>query len=92
MAAHVVTAMSWIMEHGESHNAINGALQLSCWTEDLDLDDYASLTAVSLLDDATFPLALRGWTMAMLPKYRDQYFRFGCPETREEWHKAKYSH
>lgn len=85
MAAHILTAINQIIENPEREfRHIKAALNLSCWTEDLDLNDYSRLSLVENSGE------LRFWAQQAKGKYEWRWEKLECPETREEWHKAQY--
>jgi len=85
MAAHVLTALNQIKDSPESNfKYIESALNISCWTEDLTMDEYMSLKFIVNSDQ------LYGWSVAMIAVYKDIWYRLGCPATREEWINAHY--
>jgi len=82
MAAHIVTALKQIeqqIESGKPDLHLDTALNLSCWTEDLDLDDYRSLE--HLVDDP----GLLPWVKIAIRKYTQVWEQVGEPSTREQW-------
>ena len=93
MACHVVTALKTIKEHGEPRSSMKAAVELSCWTEDMDTDDWESLDNLvkKYETEEQFAPALYGWATALEPKYTNTWYGLGCPETREEWSKAKWN-
>ena len=85
MAAHIVTALKQIeqqIESGKPDLHLDTALNLSCWTEDLDLDDYRSLG--HLISDVDDP-GLLPWVKIAIRKYTQVWEQVGEPSTREEW-------
>ena len=91
MAAHVLTALKQIREDIKQ-NRLNwsffvAALMLSCWTEDLELDDYSQLDKIVTAEDKKL---LSDWIISTYNKYYNEWFNLGCPKTREAWRKEKY--
>ncbi len=91
MAAHVVTALEQVLQDIK-YNRVNfdyleSALNLSCWTEDLDYPDYDLLcraVANKSISDLYF------WRQGIGLKYRAIWLNLGQPATREEWRVAKW--
>lgn len=91
MAAHVLTALNQIIEDPEGNmQYLPSALDLSCWTEDLDLQDYCQLRDIVKMNHNESYIALQGWARLMRMKYTPKWERLGRPETREAWRKAKW--
>lgn len=96
MAAHVKTALDQIIRGTVSNpDHIETALNLSCWSEDLDFSDYCDFSSIfnSRFD---YPVDKRMGMIVMvakqlLPKYTAVWEKLGKPETREEWHKVKFA-
>lgn len=90
MAAHVWTAVNQLRdEHVLRNNPVNwpglqAALDLSCWTELLDLEDYESLQDVVSKEDK---IELAFWLGSVFVKYKEEWVRLGMPTTKEEWNK-----
>ncbi|MHA1951268.1 MAG: hypothetical protein ACW987_15545 [Candidatus Thorarchaeota archaeon] len=91
MAAHVHTGLSQIKEdilkNELGFDALNWdhlktALNLSCWTEDLDFDHWKMM---STLVDAKNREGLKTWVNDMLPRYKEIWETYDKPKTREEW-------
>jgi hypothetical protein len=87
MAAHVVTALNEIKKDLQQGNPVqwdilNAALNLSCWTEDLDLDEY---TALLVIVQKKYPMHLALLVGQCLEKYTNKWVLLGQPKTREEW-------
>lgn len=89
MAAHIVTGLLSVIElrnQEQIRNEMQAALALSCWTEDLDLDEWCKLNA----------LVERNWmsefhleAIRILGKYIPIWQELLEPKTREEWHHSK---
>lgn len=98
MAAHVYTALQQIEADIERlnlnlFNQLEPALSFSCWTEDLDLDEYGELRQIVELHDTTPLVAedrLYEWVRTMKVKYEQVWQGYGEPRTREQWLEAKY--
>lgn len=95
MAAHIKTALEQIIR-GTVNNPdhIESALNLSCWSEDLDFSDYCDFSSI-FNSSLNYPVDKRMDMIVMvaktlLPKYTDIWQSLGNPETREDWHKAIY--
>lgn len=95
MAAHVKTALEQIVRGTVSNpDHIESALNLSCWSEDLDFSDYCDFSSV-FNSYSNYPVEKRidmckMVARSLLPKYTAVWESLGKPDTREEWHKAKY--
>lgn len=95
MAAHVKTALEQIVRGTVSNpDHIESALNLSCWSEDLDFSDYCDFSSIfnSYLN---YPVGMRMDMVKMvavnlLPKYTAVWESLGKPDNREGWHRAKY--
>ncbi len=87
MAATAKTALTQLAEGDFNIYQIETALALSCWTEDLDLDEYIALDKIMSPGSKNQVI---GFGLALLPKYKKQWYRLGCPNTREQWLNAKY--
>ena len=95
MAAHVYTGLQQVIEDVSAGRDIvaqvEAALNLSSWTEDLDLDDYDTFaTAIKMDWGLATNEVLMGIAMALLKKYRAIWLDLGQPGCREEWYEAKY--
>jgi hypothetical protein len=92
MAAHVLTALNQlnddIKEDRVNWEHIQSALNLSCWSEDLDLFDYSELQTIVNLQLIG---ALDNWITDKYDFYHNKWLEFGQPRTREEWLKSKFS-
>lgn len=66
------------------------ALNLSCWTEDLDFSDYCDLSdLVNVPDEDYMPQRVSSWAGDRINQhYYRLWVSYGCPETREEWREA----
>lgn len=87
MAAHVLTALNQIKDNPVNFNHLQSALNLSCWTDDLDLNDYCTLSDIVTYENTEKLLA---WVERMIAKYCDKWINLNCPDTREQWRKALY--
>jgi hypothetical protein len=99
MAAHVYTALQQIEEDITEKLSTNlfshlrTALDLSTWTEDLDIDEYGELSRiVDLHTDKplTAENSLLDWVREKKAKYEKLWKYYGEPRTREQWLTAKY--
>jgi hypothetical protein len=97
MAAHIVTALTEIQKDTITDvpgtdvpdfywRQLQTALDLSCWTEDLDLDEWRELQRVV---DGRDSGELRDFVAKCLPIYQAEWERLGQPRTREEWGKRR---
>lgn len=92
MAAHVFTAIQQIEDellkaHEEGHlydrwSHLQAAVDLSTWTEDLELEHYYSLRDI-IQSGNDIRLAL--WLGEMKVLYRKLWANLEQPRTREEW-------
>jgi hypothetical protein len=92
MAAHVITALNQLTDDIRKDRVnwefIQAALNFSCWTEDLDLDDYIDLDQINQSQNIDL---LSDWITSIFNKYFAEWFKIGQPRTREDWRKLKYS-
>lgn len=88
MAAHIVTAMTTTNWEVLPWDQVGAVLNFSCWTEDLDEDDYFELHNILILQDRP---ALVAWAASILEKYTPVWEWYGRPPTREQWLKVKYN-
>jgi len=91
MAAHIMTALGQITEdllrERVNWKHLQAALNLSTWTEDLDLEDWETLQKQVAGEK---PISLALWVGEMTAKYRPLWMYLGEPATREEWRNASY--
>ena len=87
MAATIKTALTQLAEGKTSPESLKPALHFSCWTEDLDLDEYHALQQVSTSGSKNQVI---GFGLALLPKYTQMWYQLGCPNTRKQWLQQKY--
>lgn len=94
MAAHVKTALEQIKASQYPSSHINGALEISSWTEELTLTEYCefddivnSIELTTRQRDAQCKLL----AAILLHKYTQLWHDLGEPETREAWHKARFN-
>lgn len=91
MAAHIITAIRQTEEDIKLNRLdwkhLNAALSLSCWTEDINLDEYRELMTIVELENID---RLITWINLLKPKYTEIWFNWGCPNNREQWHEIKY--
>ena len=87
MAANIKTALTQMAEGKISSQSLVPALHFSCWTEDLDLDEYHALQQISTSGSRDQVI---GFGLALLPKYTQVWYKLGCPNTREQWLQQKY--
>jgi hypothetical protein len=103
MAAHILTATRQTIETLESGNptmvratvdGIRAALNLSSWTEDLDLDSYRNLArAVSAwdVDPTEDNRQMLVMTLGVIQGlYTTEWLKLDRPRTREEWRERKW--
>jgi hypothetical protein len=88
MAAHVITALKDIKDHGSSWDNLQCALNFSCWTELLEIDDYAELQRIVNLKSRE---ALNTFITLLLPKYTNKWYLLNCPGTMEAWINNEYA-
>jgi hypothetical protein len=93
MAAHIYTALQQIEDDIERLNLnlfehLDAALRFSCWTEELELDEYLRLR--NIVDDRDED-ALVAFVAEMKPLYEDAWTDLRQPKTREEWLQRKYN-
>lgn len=90
MAAHVLTGLNQVavMQETESTwHQLDAAVRLSCWTEDLTLEDWRLLRdIVSRRDFAE----LQEFIGAITQTYARTWEALGRPTTREEWNRASF--
>ena len=93
MAAHVITALNQLTEDIRldrvNWDFIQAALNLSSWTEDLELDDYCNLLNLAENDHKS-NTRLTLWINSVYEKYKLEWLKFDRPNTRENWNKLKY--
>lgn len=86
MAAHVLTALDeiivWIDSGEITWNMLQGALDLSCWTEDMEFRDYSFLSDIVKAQDEA---ALEKFVLDIHEKYKKIWNDLAQPRTREEW-------
>lgn len=86
MSAHVLTALNEVtgnLADGKvAWGHLQAALNISCWTEQLDLGEYIELTGIVAAQDAA---RLDAWIKSVYPAYQRQWERLEQPRTREEW-------
>ena len=92
MAANAVTGLKETLRMAQETNSslfyqMRAALELSCWTEDLDFEDYSRLAEVVYAKDFD---GVEKLSAELLVAYTAEWEFLGRPETREEWHRAKY--
>lgn len=91
MAAHIKTALEQLKEGKFIVDSVRSALALSCWTEELDFDDYLGFSQLVHGGPERVPPvvyvrdAVMGFAFALYPKYRERWYNLGCPKTREQW-------
>lgn len=100
MAAHVKTALEQISEqlnneqnYSFDFDSLDAALNLSCWTEDLSLEDFTELDfiiAVSYRDYFQAVDDLKQFITVHYLKYKQEWLDLGQPATREEWRQLKW--
>lgn len=108
MAAHKLTGMKQVAkllhqsgsELAADYLTMSGALELSCWTEDLGLDQFCWLTSwVDSVNEGKEGLSKRTFNEefvklnAKLAAWISEAFKewaaLGEPETREDWNKQR---
>jgi hypothetical protein len=87
MAAHLLTALRQIRGEIERDKnvywpSLQAALELSCWTEDLDLDDYRSLATIVHNQDLP---ALKIWVDKQTAVATQTWRKLNQPVNREQW-------
>jgi hypothetical protein len=88
MAAHIYTALNQIKDDLLLTNKIlyweglQAALDYSCWTEELDLSEYAELQAV-VKEQSLVKLAY--WLGKTIPVYQQRFVKLDYPADRETW-------
>jgi hypothetical protein len=87
MAAHVITALTHLRDDMFKTLSVNwpglqAAVNLSCWTEQLEIDDYQRLDAII---DETNIMKLSYWMGEVYEKYWRIFEGLGKPTTMEEW-------
>lgn len=91
MAAHVYTALKQIGNDIQNDRLnwshLDGALAISCWTEDLLQEDYCELGQIVQARDLS---DLRQYLVVHLWKYHQVWRKLGKPATREQWLKRQY--
>lgn len=94
MAAHVKTALEQIIVDNFHYDHLLPAFDLSCWTEDLDFNDYCDLhdivKAYATMPDSHRHDMVKQSAKLLLPKYIQQWESLGRPDTREAWRMAKF--
>lgn len=92
MAAHLKTALEQVTQDIELNrinwNHLQAALDISCWTEDLRLDDYVQLQGIVTDQDLQ---RLKEWVFYNLIKAEIEWGELGQPATREQWILTKYA-
>ena len=98
MAANIVTALAQVAQEvipsikGEMVDRVNwdslqAALNLSSWTEDLQLDDWYELQQAV---KSRSPWELYDWLEGVAVEYLKTWAEFGFPANREAWVEAKH--
>ena len=92
MAANAVVGLTGTLKsakEGSPHifREMEAALSLSCWTEDLDLEEWRVLDGVV---KSGCHRALEMVCKEMLVRVCLESADLGYPSNREEWHRAKY--
>lgn len=90
MGAHVLTALrevqSWPDEQltldGFRWGQLQAALNLSCWTELLEGQDYDKLQSLVTSRDCK---GLQKFVADIIPLYIEKWEAYNRPRTREEW-------
>jgi hypothetical protein len=88
VAAHAWTAINQLRDEHVTHgNPVNwpglkAALDFSCWTELLELDDYTTLAEIVSSQDH---LRLAFWLGEVYNRYKAEWERLNKPTTMEEW-------
>jgi len=92
MAAHILTALDQLTDDIKSDRVrwdfIQAALNLSSWTEDLDLFDYSELQDITTRESVS---GLSNWITDKYDFYYGIWLGLGMPTTREEWNRVKFS-
>ena len=96
MAAHAVTGLTQIiagartMPDDQFFGILRSALDLSCWTEDLDLDLWRNLDhycqSYEQTKSGSYRWIVQDVAIAALPFYVIKWSMLGFPGTREQWH------
>ena len=95
MAAHVIVALAQVAQElnvdrnvtlldEPNWEGLKAATELSCWTEELDIDDFSNLVAAIGIFDTW---GLYEWMEIVAPKYLARWAGLGFPASREEWRK-----
>lgn len=92
MAAHVLTALKeidrrFITGNNIAWDQLQAALDLSCWTEDLEYEDYRDLRDIVTRQDIE---ALTGFVRELIVAYNLIWESMNQPRNREDWLKIKY--
>jgi len=93
MAAHVVTALNQIIEQKYPASHIRGALNLSCWTEDLTMKEWVEFDNIIshfTMTDNEKDAECKKLARKLLPYYTDIWNELNQPVTREEWRLNKW--
>lgn len=93
MAAHIKTALEQIAENKYPSGHVRIALQFSCWSEELSLDDYCRFDDIVNhfeMTDTEKDKECRRTAKLLLPKYTSQWETLGKPQTREAWRMAQF--
>ena len=95
MAAHKLTAAQQIIESAQRVmvreasekiflSNLRAALDIWCWTEDLNIDMYIALDRFVEKGDVA---AIKNMFERWLPVFEKEWTDLGMPRTREEWNK-----
>ena len=93
MAAHKLTAAKQIIESAQKVlvreasesvflSNLRAALDISCWTEELNFDMYVALNRFVEKGDVA---AIKNMFEKWLPIFQKEWVDLGEPRTREEW-------
>lgn len=95
MAAHLFTALkNFKNQYNEEDindttwEILRSALDFSCWTEDLELEDYLELDNIVKTRN-THQLMM--FLDEQLPVAQETWERLGKPKTRRDWQDALYN-
>ena len=93
MAAHVKTALEQIMEQKYPSSHLRGALQFSCWTEDLTMEEWAKFDDIVnhfTMTDNEKDAECKKLARKLFNKYVEEWLTLDMPATREEWRELKW--
>lgn len=95
MAIHVYNALGELAENNGTMPIahLRSALNLSCWSEDLEFYDYCELS--TLVDHAeqkggTITGEIIAWAKTKRMAYMVEWTKLGMPTCREEWRNKKW--